>query len=679
MSGIFTYGKTGGLAGATLAGFETTTAQEVMNRVGQFDNIDVKGTPGTTSTELVRNIRAALRDAGVSKGLEVRTAKAVADETANNIKQGLSFFNTFLLVFAFISLFVGAFIIYNTFSIIVAQRSRELALLRAIGASAKQVKRSVSLEAFVVGLLSSVLGLLLGIFVAIGLQGLLSAFGFALPSRAPVILPRTIIVALVVGTLVTYVSAVAPARRAAKVAPVAAMRDTPVVLGGGSGRYRVGSILLVIGVALLGLGLFGPSMSGKFLGGSAGLVGLAAAMVFIGVAMLSPLVARPVSQFLGWAPARFRGMAGVLARENAIRNPRRTATTASALMIGLALITLVAIIGASAKKSFTSIIDNSVRADYIVSPDSLFGQGFTPDVATQIRDQLPSSAVVEFRDGVFKTSDGGEERLNGLPADIEKVLRLDLRPTADLDAFADGGVLLYKNVAKHFKLKVGDELPMTFERTGEQRVVVQGIFDAKNRTTNTDYLLSLADYEKNYTDQVDSAVAVKVGHGESTEQARRAINGVLKSFPNVKVEDQAEFKRSQIAQFDTILNLLYVMLLLAVIIALIGIVNTLALSIYERTREIGLLRAVGMTRKQVKRMVRDEAVIIAIFGSFLGLAIGLLFGAALVSAIGSDVKFTIPFTQLAIFVILAGFAGLLAGMWPARRAAHHDVLDAIQA
>jgi len=395
--------------------------------------------------------------------------------------------------------------------------------------------------------------------------------------------------------------------------------------------------------------------------------------------MVSPLVARPVSSLLGWAPARFRGMSGVLARENAMRNPRRTATTASALMIGLALITLVSIFGASAKKSFTSIIDDSVRADFMVTPKSLFGDGgFTPDVAAQVRDELPSATVVEFRNGFFRDAGGSQKPLTAAPADIEQALKIDLRPGADLDAFADGGVLLYEETAKDLKAKVGDDITMTFERTGAQQVTVQGIFD-ENRTANVNYLLSLADYEENYTDQVDSLVAVKVGAGESTDEARRAINGILQEFPNVQVEDQAEFKASRLAQFDTILNLLYVMLLLAVIIALIGIVNTLALSIYERTREIGLLRAVGMTRRQVKRMVRDEAVIISIFGSFLGLAIGLLFGAALVSAIGEGVKFTIPFGQLALFVVLAGVAGLLAGMWPARRAAHHNVLDAIDA
>ena len=676
--GIFSYGESGNLAGATLAGFQMSTAQEVMNRVGVFDEIQVKATKGTTPEELVSNLRGELRASGEARSFQAVTAQEQADETSSDIKEGLSFFNTFLLVFAFISLFVGAFIIYNTFSIIVAQRSRELALLRAIGASAKQVRRSVAAEALVVGLLSSVIGLALGVLVAIGLQALLSAFGFSLPSKSPVILPRTIIVAIVVGTIVTYISAVSPARRAAKVAPVAAMRDTPVVAGGGGGRFRIGFLLLGIGVILLGLGLFGPSMSGDVPGGSAGVVGLAAALVFVGVAMVSPLIARPVSRFLGWVPARFRGMSGVLARENAMRNPRRTATTASALMIGLALITLVAIIGSSAKESFSSIIDDSVRADFIVAPETIFGQGFTPDVAARIRDELPDASVVEFRDGFFKLADGSQERLTGVPADVEQALRIELRPGARLGAFADGGVLLYKNAARDLGAKVGDTIAMEFEKTGRRDVVVQGIYN-ENRTTEVEYLLSLADYESDFTDQIDSLVGVRVAPGQSTAEARAAINSVLKPFPNVKVEDQAEFKESQIATFDTILNLLYVMLLLAVIIALIGIVNTLALSIYERTHEIGLLRAVGMTRTQVKRMVRDEAVIVAILGSLLGLVIGLGFGAAIVSAIGEEgVKFTIPVGQLVFFVILSALAGLLAGMWPARRAAHRDVLSAIE-
>ena len=375
--GVFEYGSSGSLAGATLTGFEPATAQQLLNRVDQFDEIDAQVQPGVTPEQLVQRIRAELRSAGEGNTYQVLTGEQVADETANDIKEGLSFFNTFLLVFAFISLFVGAFIIYNTFSIIVAQRSRELALLRALGASGKQVTRSVTAEALLVGLLSSVIGLVLGVFVAIGLQALLSAFGFSLPSQAPEILPRTIIVALVAGTAVTYVSAIAPARRAAKVPPVAAMRDTPVILGGGNRRFKVGGVLLVLGLVLLAFGLFGgdelPEID--FPGGNAGLVGMAAALVFIGVAMVAPLIARPVSSVLGWLPARFRGMSGVLARENAMRNPRRTATTASALMIGLALITLVAVIGSSAKKSFTSIIDDSVRADFIVSARGILRSG----------------------------------------------------------------------------------------------------------------------------------------------------------------------------------------------------------------------------------------------------------------------------------------------------------------
>ena len=400
--------------------------------------------------------------------------------------------------------------------------------------------------------------------------------------------------------------------------------------------------------------------------------------MFIGVAMVSPLIARPVSRVLGWLPARFRGMSGVLARENAMRNPRRTATTASALMIGLALITLVAVIGASAKKSFSSIIDDSVRADFIVTPEGFFSEGFTPEIAAQIRDELPDASVVEFRQGMFELADGDQEQLLAAPANVEDAITLELRPNADLDAFADGGVLLWDETADDLRAKVGDDITMVFERTGSQEVTVQGIYD-ENQSVGSDYVLSLSSYEANYTDQTDALVGVRVGEGESPEQARRVISNVLEPFPNVEVEDQAEFKESQIAQFDTILNLLYVMLLLAVVIALIGIVNALALSIYERTREIGLLRAVGMTRKQVKRMVRDEAVIISIFGSLLGLAIGLIFGAALVGAVSDEgVSFSLPVSQLVIFVILAGLAGVIAGAWPARRAAQREVLDAIE-
>jgi putative ABC transport system permease protein len=673
--GVFRVGDNEGLPGSTSAGFTPETALRVVGREGQWDEIDVAAKDGVSQEQLARNIRTTLTAADDSATYEVLTGEEIADERASNVKDRLGFLNTFLLVFAIIALFVGSFIIYNTFSIIVAQRSRELALLRALGASGKQVTRSVAGEAFVVGLLSSVLGLALGVLVAIGLQNLLAAFGFELPSKVPVILPRTIVVALIAGTVVTFVSALSPARRAARVPPVAAMRETAAIATSGPRRYRIGGLLAVTGIVLLALGLFGDVSSGSFPGGAAGLVGFAAFLVFIGVAMLSPLVARPVSSFLGWIPARFRGMSGVLARENAMRNPRRTATTASALMIGLALVTLVAIIGASAKESFANIIDNSVRAEWLIQGKGFFNRGFTPSIAESLRQRLPDAEVVEFRQGTARVRDD-ETQLFGVGSNVTEAIDIELRPGADLDAFADAGVLVFKDDANDNNWKVGDTIDIGFEKTGFQPVTIQGIYD-ENQAIGSSYLLSLATYEENYTQQVDSLVAVRKGPDASADETRATIERVLKPYPTVEVQDQTEFKDAQIAQFNTILNLLYVMLLLAVVIALIGIVNTLALSIYERTRELGLLRAVGMTRAQVRTMVRDEAVIISIFGSLLGLVIGLAFGRALVSAVGDEISFALPVSQLVIFVILAGIAGFLAGAWPARRAARHDVLDAI--
>ena len=486
-------------------------------------------------------------------------------------------------------------------------------------------------------------------------------------------LPRTVIVAIVVGTVVTFVSAFAPARRAARVPPVAAMRDAEISAHEGSRRYWIGGGFSLLGAALLVLGLFGDVSSSDAPGGAAGLVGGAAFLMFIGVAMLSPLVARPVALLLGWFPARVRGTTGVLARENAARNPRRTATTAAALMIGLGLVSFVAIFGASIKDSFAHIIDDTVKADFLVTGGF---EGFPSEAATAIRDALPDAQVVEFRNGSFQL-DGSTKQLLAVGPNVGDGVDIKLRPGADLAEFADGGVLIYKDAAAENGWKVGDQLQMRFEKTGVVPVTVQGIFD-ENRTVGTSYLLSLDDYESNYTDQLDSLVAVRRPDGMSAAVAKRALDRALKPFPTVDAKDQTQYKDDQLMQINTLLNLLYALLLLAVLIALIGIVNTLALSIHERTRELGLLRAVGMTKAQVRTMVRDEAVIVAVFGSLLGLLVGIGFGRAIVAALSDDgITFTVPVIQLAVFVLLAGLAGFVAGAWPAWQASKRDVLESI--
>jgi putative ABC transport system permease protein len=674
LTGTFEFGgDENGLAGATMAAFVPPEAQRVTDRVGQWDRIDVKAESGVSQTEVSDNITQAFKASGVSGKYQALTADAYAKEQANDIKDNLSFFNTFLLVFALIALFVGAFIIYNTFSITVQQRARELGLLRALGASGNQVVGSVALEALVVGVFSSLVGLVLGIAIVKPLEGLFSLFGADLPTGSLQIEPRTIIVSLLVGTLITFVSAISPARRAARVPPIAALRDQAMTVREGRRRYVWGAIFGVLGLILLFVGLFG-NQSGS---NGAIVVGIAAFLVFIGVAMLSPLLARPAARLLTWPAAKIQSVTGLLARENAMRNPRRTASTSAALMIGLALVTFIAIIGASFKGTFSNAIDNQIRADFVLSPKNF--QGFSPEAAASVRRELPGSTVVQFRTGQVLVN-GSSEDVTGATANFEKVADLKLRDGFDSQAYANGGVIAYKDAQVGGKnVQAGQTLKLTFPK-GDRDVTVAGIFtDKKALPGNGDYVLSLKDWNL-FNEPLDQFVLVLKPGDVSTAKADATIKGIANKFGGISADNKAEFKDRQLAQFNQILNLMYVLLLFAVFIALIGIVNTLALSIYERTREIGLLRAVGMSRVQTRRMVRGEALIVAVFGSLLGLAIGLLFGRALIASLSDQgIDFTLPVGQLFAFLILAGLAGLASGVWPARRAAKLDILRAVSA
>ncbi len=673
--GTFEFGGSeNGLAGATMAAFTPPEAQRVTNRVGQWDLLYVRAKSGVSQTQVRDNIRKELADSGESKNYQAITADAYAKEQANTIKDNLSFFNTFLLVFALIALFVGAFIIYNTFSITVQQRGRELGLLRALGASGRQVIGSVALEAIVVGIFSSIVGLVLGIAIVKPLEALFSLFGADLPSGKLQIEPRTIIVSLIVGTVITFVSAISPARRAARIPPIAALRDQAASVNEGRRRYVWGTVLSIAGLIALFVGLFANTSGSN----GAILVGIAALLVFIGVAMLSPLIARPAARVLAWPAERMKSITGLLARDNAMRNPRRTASTSAALMIGLALVSFIAIIGASFKDTISSAIDNQINADFVLSPKNF--QGFSPEAAAAVRKQLPGSTVVQFRSGEVLV-DGVSESVTGASTNFGRVADLKLR-SFDAHArqvYAAGGVIAYKDAeVGGKKVQPGQPLEVTFPK-GVKEVPVAGIFtDKKALPGNGDYVLSLADWNQ-FNEPLDQFVLV-LKDGHSTQEADRVVKKIANTFGGISADNKAEFRDRQIAQFDQILNLMYVLLLLAVLIALIGIVNTLALSIYERTREIGLLRAIGMSRVQTRRMVRGEALIVAVFGSLLGLGIGLLFGRALIAALSDQgVGFTLPVAQLVAFLVLAGLFGLLAGVGPARRAAKLDVLKAVNA
>ncbi|MBI4259196.1 MAG: ABC transporter permease, partial [Actinobacteria bacterium] len=665
--GIAGFGEADNLAGATLAAFDTETAQRVLGAEGAFNTINVSAEDGVSIQELQQRISAV-----VPEGVQVIAGAAAAEEQAQEIREGLSFFNTFLLVFAGVALFVGAFIIFNTFNILVTQRTRELALLRALGASGGQVMRSVLLEALVVGLVSSLAGLGLGILVAVGLQALLEALGVDLPSAGLQLLPRTVVVALVVGVVVTVVASIFPARRAARVAPIAALRETSVDQTTGLGRRAaIGLVVGLVGVAALVAGLV------LDLSNAISYVGLGVGLVFIGVTALAPLFARPAARAIGAPLPALRGVPGKLGRENAMRNPKRTSSTAAALMIGIALVSTFAIMGSSLKASVVRTVEETYRSDFIVTATDGFSP-FSPRIADAMRRRAEIASVSEIRWGQWR--DPATDQVLALravdPATILEVATVDAVAGSIRD-LRSGTVAVDVEVASGRGLSVGDALEMEFAATGVRTFRVVAVYEVHEILG--DYAVALGTHADNFSQDVDQTVYARVAPGFSLEESRRAVDETVAAFPNVRVQDQTEFKEEVGRQIDQVMNLLTSLLLLAILIALLGIVNTLALSVLERTREIGLLRAVGISRKQTKSMIRWESVIIAVFGGVLGLLVGMLFGSILVTALADEgvTELVFPVGRLVVFLVAAAVAGVLAAVLPARRAANLNVLQAI--
>jgi putative ABC transport system permease protein len=665
--GIVKFGKANGLAGATVAQWELPTAQRLLNRVGQFDTVNMLAKPGVSS--------AALRDEvsrHVPTGYEAITGAQLAKENADQVNRNLSFFTTFLLIFALIALFVGSFIILNTFSILVAQRTRELALLRALGASRRQVLVSTLTEAAVVGLFAAAAGIVVGAGVAAGLQAIFKVVGFPLPSYGTVFKARTAIVAVVLGVGVSLVASLSPARRASRIPPVAALGD-PVADSAGSlvRRVVIGLVGLVAGLTLMLVGLY-VSHHNQVLQ-----VGVGIAVTFLGVATLAPLVARPVADILGRPLRRTSGVAGVLARENAMRNPRRTAATASALMVGLALVTMFSVFGQSAKASVNHTIDQDFSADFILKTNS-FQPTISPEVERQAAAVPGVGEVSGVRSGPARYG-SSNLTISGVNAgNINKLVRVDM-VQGSLSALGRGELLVEDKAASNKGWKVGTRVPIVFTKTGTQTLTVGGTFKP-NPLLGSNYVVSTPVFEANFTDQLDTFVLVKVAPGVNPATVRPALENAVAPYPNVSVSDSAAVKKDQAKQINTLLAIIYALLAFAVIIAVLGIVNTLVLSVVERTRELGLLRAVGMLRRQVRRMIRGESVIIALFGALLGLVLGLGFGLALTKAVlsnGIGGVVSVPVPTLILFVVLAGLAGVLAAIWPARRAAKTSVLAAL--
>ncbi len=666
--GIAKFGDTGSAGGSTSTLFTTAEAQRINDADGQFDSISAVAEDGVSETELTRRIREALDD----PTLQVMTGAEITKEQQDQIQEGLGFFTIALTVFAGIALFVGMFIILNTFSVTVAQRQRELALLRAIGASGRQVLTSVMAEAFLVGLFASIVGIVAGIGLSVALKGLLDAFGFEIPAGGVVIKPATIIISLVVGTLVTVISAIVPARRAATIPPIAAMRDVAIERTDRNGRRAViGIAILALGIASMALGLFGDAENGIIY------VGVGALIVFIAVFVLGPLFARQLSRVIGAPLPKLRGITGALARQNAMRNPKRTSATAAALMIGVALVGFITIFAASAKRTIDVQVDNALEADYVLTTGG-FGFGtFSPDLATEVA-ALPDVEAVSALRFAQAEFDGSEEFVGGIdPVTVGQVF--DLAPQeGDIADLGTDGLAISDTVAEDEGWTVGTDVSTKFPN-GTEDLTVVAVYGTGANEGLADYLLSIETFTEQYPSQLDNQVFIKMKPSVDSAEAERSIERVLEAYPNVELQNPSEYKQAQVDQITSILNLIYALLFLAVFIAVIGIANTLALSIYERTREIGLLRAVGMSRSQVRSSIRWESVIIAIFGSILGLVIGLFFGWAVVESLKDEgiTEFAPPGGQLLLVLIVAAILGVVAAILPARRAAKLDVLRAV--
>ena len=659
ITGIVTYGSDDNLAGVTLAGFDLQTAQTIFNSRGYYDTINVLAAPRANNVNLARAIAKQL-----PPGVEVVSGQAVANELSSAVDNSLGFISTVLLIFAAISLFVGGFTIFNTFSITVGQRTRELALLRVVGASRRQVFRSVVGEAALTGLVASLIGLGLGVLAALGLKALLKAFGIELPSAPLVFEARTVVVAIAVGVGVTMIAAILPARRAVRIAPVAAL-----VEDGGSeadtvrrGRVAAGIGAAVLGVVAVAAGLAKPTVA---------LVGVGALLVFVAVGMLVPVVARPLSSALGRPLARLLGTPGKLGRENSMRNPRRTAQTASALMIGLALVSTIAVLGASLSTSAKNSVDSAISADYVITGSG----GFSKSVASSVAHLPGVTTTTTIYQGQFEFRGSLSTLVAATPNELNRTVTLHVTSGVGAPAMAAGQLLVDTNTANADNLHVGSVVPVKFAQTGAAMMTIGGIYEPNPLVGS--FVVGAGFFLSHFDNPLPIGVLLSTSPG--APDLGPALNRVLTPYANVGYKTRAQFEQSQQNTINQELGLVYVLLALAVLVALIGIVNTLMLSVFERTREIGLLRAVGMKRRQVRAMIRSEAVIVALFGAVVGIVVGAGLGIALASSLRRSgvTNITVPIPSLIAFLVLSAVLGLIAATWPARRAANLDVLAAI--
>ncbi|MGW6058508.1 ABC transporter permease [Streptomyces sp. NPDC055189] len=658
ISGVFDTEDGSVLAGGSLVVFDDDTARTVLGKT-EYDEIDVKAAAGTSEAALKTSVEKIL-----PKDTDAVTGAQLSDDQEKMIEEQTSSMSQVLLIFAGIALFVGIFIIANTFTMLVAQRTKELALMRAVGASRRQVTRSVLIEAFLVGLVAAVTGFALGIGVAMGLEALMNSAGASLPDGPIVIAPTTIVVALIIGVVVTMLAAWLPGRRAAKIPPVAAMNSvhaTPTMRGLVV-RNTFGSIIVALGVLML------------FMDDNYVMAG-GAAVIMVGVIVLTPLLSRP---FIAASAPLLKpfGVTGKLSRLNAVRNPRRTASTAAALMIGLTLITAMTVVATSMSSAINKMAAGSLKADYTVSMANY--QPLTPEVREKL-DKLPEVEASSPMRMAYGEVDGSYARIAGVDEqDFGKLTSLDFT-SGSLANLTGSSTLIDKETADKKGLKAGDTVPVKFDDDKTAKLKVAGVYQ-QNEMING-LFTPLAVVDPHLSKITDEQVLVKMKGGTS-DKAEDTIVKALGDNPAIKIQDKDAISNEIAGAINLMLNMLYGLLAMAILIAVLGVINTLAMSVFERKHEIGMMRAIGLDRAKVKQMVRLEAVIISLFGAVLGIGLGLFMGWAAGNSITDSVKtytMEIPLGRIAVFLCIAGLVGVLAAMWPARSAAKLNPLMAIKA
>jgi putative ABC transport system permease protein len=656
--GVAGFGSADSPAGASYVLFTTAEAQQVLGEPGRFNDIAVVAADGVGQSAVVHDIEAAVG----GDATEVLSGREITEESQSDLAGELSFVTNFFLAFALVAVVVGSFVIYNSFSIIVAQRTREMALLRAIGASRRQVRRAVLIEAVAVGLIGSVVGFVLGLGIASALVGLLDVDG------SLAVLPTSFVTAVLCGLFVTIASALIPARRASKVPPVAAMRDVAVDRSGRSRlRFAAGLALCTLGAAGVVSGAAGQRVA---------TVGLGVAAAFAGLLFAGPGLARPISSSVGWPLSRLRGITGVLARENAGRNPRRSASTAQALMIGVGIVAFFMVINTSIRASIDKTLDDNFAGDFIVDSGTFGMVGLPHRVATEIARLPEVSAVAPLRYAPVEIDRDGSSVTATTTAGFDL---FGLHVVEGSDALGPGQVVVLKETADTDHLAVGDTIDVDFLDTRPAALTVAGIYDGPEASNLGGYVMGADELARHVADDSDAQIVLELADGVTVAQARPLLEGITDRYATAEVQSVDDFKESLGSQLDVFLNLILGLLALAIVIAGLGIANTVALSVLERTRELGLLRAVGMTRRQLRATIRWESVIIALFGTILGLAVGVLGGWGMVSAFRDDgfEVFRVPYATIGVVAALAAGLGMLAALVPAWRASRLNVLAAI--